>query len=67
MVQVQKLTFNPVPPEWEVMSHRGDDHFEEAPTVGAFEVPAWKRKGELFDDTSTIHGGNARMVNVFSC
>lgn len=46
-VQVQKLTFNPVPQEWDVMSHITDDHHHHhEETVGAFEVPAWKRKGK---------------------
>lgn len=64
-VQVQKLTFNPVPPEWDVLSHRGDEHHHHEETVGAFEVPAWKRKGELcFIVQFLTHGDDVRLRYV---
>ncbi|KAH7274648.1 major facilitator superfamily domain-containing protein [Fusarium solani] len=40
-LRVRRLTFNPVPQDYETASLRPDD--QHAETVGAFEVPEWKR------------------------
>ncbi|KAM0437421.1 hypothetical protein ACHAPT_001783 [Fusarium lateritium] len=40
-LRVRRLTFNPVPQDYETASLRPDD--QPAETVGAFEVPEWKR------------------------
>ncbi|KAF4976921.1 hypothetical protein FZEAL_6456 [Fusarium zealandicum] len=41
-LRVRRLTFNPVPQDYETASLRPDEPHVE--TVGAFEVPEWKRK-----------------------
>lgn len=40
-LRVRRLSFNPVPQDWESVSLRPDDPYVD--TVGAFEVPQWKR------------------------
>ncbi|KAG5752681.1 hypothetical protein H9Q70_004678 [Fusarium xylarioides] len=40
-LRVRRLTFNPVPQDFETASLRPDE--QHAQTVGAFEVPQWKR------------------------
>lgn len=40
-LRVHRLSFNPVPQDYETASLRPDDQHVE--TVGAFEVPQWKR------------------------
>ncbi|GKU18920.1 unnamed protein product [Fusarium langsethiae] len=40
-LRVRRLTFNPVPQDFETASFRPDE--QPAETVGAFEVPSWKR------------------------
>lgn len=40
-LRVRRLTFNPVPQDFETASLRPDE--QPAETVGAFEVPSWKR------------------------
>ncbi|RGP61918.1 hypothetical protein FLONG3_10386 [Fusarium longipes] len=40
-LRVRRLTFNPVPQDYETASLRPDE--QHAETVGAFEVPQWKR------------------------
>ncbi|KAJ3527047.1 hypothetical protein NM208_g10902 [Fusarium decemcellulare] len=41
-LRVRRLTFNPVPQDYETASLRPDEQHVE--TVGAFEVPEWKRR-----------------------
>ncbi|KAF7541993.1 hypothetical protein G7Z17_g11832 [Cylindrodendrum hubeiense] len=40
-LRVRRLSFNPVPQDWETVPLRPDDPYVD--TVGAFEVPQWKR------------------------
>lgn len=40
-LRVRRLSFNPVPQDWESVPLRPDDPYVD--TVGAFEVPQWKR------------------------
>jgi hypothetical protein len=44
-LRVRRLTFNPVPQDFETASLRPDE--QPAETVGAFEVPSWKRLRKL--------------------
>ena len=44
-LRVRRLTFNPVPQDFETASLRPDE--QHAETVGAFEVPQWKRMRKL--------------------
>lgn len=44
-LRVRRLTFNPVPQDFETASLRPDE--QHAQTVGAFEVPQWKRLREF--------------------
>ncbi|KAK7416108.1 hypothetical protein QQX98_005436 [Neonectria punicea] len=50
-LRVRRLSFNPVPQEWDSTSVRTDDRHVE--TVGAFEVPQWKRLLQIA--ASVIH------------
>lgn len=40
---LRRLSFNPVPQEWESTTNQPEEH--RVDTVGAFEVPQWKRLG----------------------
>ncbi len=41
-VRARKLSFNPLPDEWDPIDERADN----IQAVGAFEVPRWKRLSE---------------------
>lgn len=40
-IRAHRLSFNPLPESWDPIAARDADH--PAQTIGAFEVPQWKR------------------------